>query len=717
MLRKLILILVVALLVPRGMVKADEGMWMPFLLDDALFQEMQELGLNLSREQVFSFTESSLKDAIVSFGGFCTGEIISDRGLILTNHHCGKGRIQSHSAVGNDLLRDGFWAANLEEELPNPGLFVRFLVRVEDVTDRFHAALNPAMSEDERNVAIRNLSNTISGDATRGNHYTANVRPMFAGNEFYLFVYETFTDVRLVGAPPASIGEYGGDTDNWMWPRHTGDFALFRVYAGPDGKPADYSPENVPLTPRHHLPVSIRGIQEDDFAMVLGYPGNTNRYLTSYGIDYNLDNMYQVRIDIRRKKLDIIEEAMAASDEIRIQYASKQSGISNYWKNFIGMSRSLRRLDVAGSKSALEEEFSQWVNREPARIAEYGEVLQYYRDAYDGLRQFNSQNFVFMEAMATGPDILRLANSFNNLLSILENKEKAAELTEELDRLRDLAERTYRNYNQDVDRKLWAAMFAEYHRRIQKENLPDVFQTIERRYRNDFDKYAADVYKSSIFSSAASLERFLEKPSARLLKNDPAFVAARSVWANNQEISSRMQQYTQQIQKAERLFIKGLREMQPDKSFYPDANGTMRITYGTISGYQPADAVYYHYKTTLEGVMEKEDPTHHEFVVDPRLKKLYENEDYGRYAENGVMVVNFIANNDITGGNSGSPVINGDGHLIGLAFDGNWEAMSGDILFEDEVQRCINVDARYILFIIEKLAGATHLLEEMTIVE
>jgi hypothetical protein len=717
MFRRFLLIIVVAILFPFGQSKADEGMWMPFLLNDALYQEMKELGLNLSRDQVFSFTESSLKDAIVSFGGFCTGEIISDRGLVLTNHHCGKGRIQSHSSVGNDLLRDGFWAATLEDELPNEGLFVRFLYSVEDVTDKFNAVLTPAMTKDERNNAIRTLSATLVSQATSNNHFTAQVRPMFAGNEFFLFVYETYTDVRFVGAPPASIGEYGGDTDNWMWPRQTGDFALFRVYSGPDGKPADYSPQNIPLKPRHHLPVSIKGVQENDFAMVLGYPGSTSRYLTSHGIEFNLENMFQTRIDIRRRKLDIIEDAMASSDEIRIQYASKQSGISNYWKNFIGMSRALQIHDVAGAKRQNENEFAAWVQADPARIQEFGNVLKDYQDAYDGLRKFNSQNFVFMEAMATGPDILRLANAFNNLLALLENRERIGEVPAEVDRLKDLASRTYRNYNKGVDQQLWAAMFKEYHTRLPQENLPDVFQTIGKKYRNDFNKYAADVYKGSIFADPQRLNSFLEKPSARVLRNDPAFVAANSVWSNNQEIAQQMQPYQQKIQRAERLFIKGLRQMRPNDLFYPDANGTMRLTYGTVAGYQPADAVFYNYYTTLEGVMEKENPNHHEFVVHPRLKELFLNKDYSRYAENGKMVVNFISNNDITGGNSGSPVINGDGHLIGLAFDGNWEAMSGDILFEPQVQRCINVDARYILFVIEKFAGATHLIDEMTIVE
>lgn len=715
--KKLILLLLLAIMVPRSLVKADEGMWLPFLIDDALFAEMQQMGLNLTRDQIFSFTESSIKDAIVHFGGGCTAEIISDMGLVLTNHHCGYGRIQALSTVENDLLYNGYWATGLEDELPSPGLFVRFLVQARDVTEEFNALLRPEMTEDEREEIIRQKSQELSAAATEGTHYTANVRPMFAGNEFFLFVYETFNDVRLVGTPPESIGAYGGDTDNWMWPRQTGDFALFRVYTAPDGSPASYSPDNIPLRPRHHLPISLRGVTEGDFAMILGYPGRTNRYLTSHGIEFNLENMYQVRIDIRRKKLDIIEQAMAESNEIRIKYASKQSSIANYWKNFIGMSRSLRRLDVAGSKRRLEQEFERWVAQDPARQREYGGVMEMYEQAYAGYRQFNSQNFVFAEAMSTGPDMLRVANGFDRLLTMLQGRQQGEELNREINNLRGLAERIYRNYDQGVDEQLWAAMFRVYYEQLPGENLPDIFPEISRKYRNDFDRYASDVYSKSIFASQERLMRFLDRPNARTLQNDPGFRAARSVFTNMAEISPRIQEYDALVNRAERLFLKGLREMMPDRSFYPDANSTMRFTYGRVGGYHPADAVYYDYKTTLTGVMEKEDPGHHEFIVHEKLKQLYLDKDYGRYGTDGELVVNFIAGLDITGGNSGSPVINGDGHLIGLAFDGNWEAMSGDILFENEVQRSINVDARYILFLIDKFAEARWILDEMTIVE
>ncbi len=712
-----LLYLIAAFLLLGSPARADEGMWLPFEISDALYEEMQRMGLNLTPEEIFSFTQPGIKDAIVSFGGFCTGEVISDQGLVLTNHHCGYGRIQSHSTVDNDLLTDGFWAMTREEELPNEGLFVRFLVQVEDVTDDIVSLLNDDMTEEERSEAIRERSRELSDAATEDTQYTANVRPMFAGNNFHLFIYETFNDVRLVGAPPSSIGSFGGDTDNWEWPRHTGDFALFRVYTAPDGTPAEYDEENIPLQPRHHLPVSIRGVNENDFAMVLGYSGRTERYLTSYGIQYRLEHMYPLRINIRRKKLDIIEEAMAQSDEIRIKYASKHSGISNYWKNFIGMSESLQNLDVASSKRALEDKFAAWAMANPERSETYGHVINEFSNIYEGLKQFHSHNYIFIESMMTGPDVVRVASAFSNLHELLMDEEDNEEaIAAQIERLKGIVERMYRNYDADVDEHLWAAMFRMYAGLVPDEMLPDIFAFIEDAYDNDFEAYAANVYASSIFTNAGRLEAFLEQPDAEVLDDDPVFKAVSSAYATFRSINEGISEYNIRLQRAERFFIRGLLAMKPDEPFYPDANGTMRFTYGTVNGYHPRDAVYYDYITTLSGVMEKEDPGHHEFVVPEKLKALYEAGDFGDYAFDDKMVVNFITNNDITGGNSGSPVINADGHLIGVAFDANWEGMSGDILFEHDLQKCISVDARYILFVIDKFAGAGHLIEEMTIV-
>jgi len=696
--------------------KADEGMWLPFMISEELYEEMARMGLNLTPEEVFSFTEPGIKDAVVSFGGFCTAEIISDRGLLLTNHHCGYGRIQNHSSVDNDLLTNGFWAMSTEEELPNEGLFVRFLVSVEEVTLKILEAVTPEMTEQERILAIRERSRELSDAATEGTHYTATVSSMFAGNFFYLFTYETFNDVRLAGAPPSSIGAFGGDTDNWEWPRHTGDFALFRVYTAPDGSPAAYDPENIPLRPRYHLPISLRGVGENDFAMILGYAGRTERYLTSFGIDYRLEYMYPVRIDIRRRKLDILERAMAESDTLRIQYASKHAGIANYWKNFIGMSESLRRLEVARTKRELEDRFGSWVAADPVRQERFGEVLEDFRGVYEGLHDFRSHPYVFAETMLTGPDAISLARFYNTIYTMLEEDEDEEAIAREARRLREIAERSFRGFDREVDRELWAAMFATYHEYVPEEDLPDVFARIQAEFDGDFERYAEAVYETSIFANPDAMMEFLESPTSAVLSEDLAMSAVQSVFEASARLNERIAEHNRKLQRAERLFLKGLLEMDPFVPYYPDANRTMRFTYGSVNGYQPRDAVTYHYHTTLSGVMEKEDPNHHEFVVPEKLRQLYEEGDFGEYAHNERMVVNFITSNDITGGNSGSPVINDDGHLIGVAFDANWEGMSGDILFEHELQRAINVDIRYVLFIIDRFAGASHLIDEMTIV-
>ncbi len=716
MIKKTAILAIVFLLAIARPGKADEGMWLPFLINDMLYEQMEEMGLELTREQIFSFNDSSIKDAIVSFGGGCTAEIISDKGLLLTNHHCGYGRIQYHSTPENDILTDGFWAMNLEEELPNPGLFVRFLVAVTDVTDEFSKELNDEMTLEERNRIIKEISERLVKEAKEGNHYTANVRPMFAGNEFYLFTYERFDDVRLVGTPPSSIGKYGGDTDNWMWPRHTGDFSLFRVYTAPDGSPAEYHEDNIPLQPKHHLPVSIKGVEEGDFAMVLGFPGSTDRYLTSYGIDYKLKTELPIRIDIRRQKLDIIESAMAESDEVRIMYASRQSGIANYWKNFIGMSNALERNRVADSKRETEEAFVDWVAEDPSRVAQYGEVMNMFTSAYDGYDGFEAFNYIYWEAIASGPDAVRIAGSFRKLEELLEEKASDEKIEEETKRLKGFIDRFYRNYSMDVDKQMWAAMMQTYYLNVPENLRPEIFNEVIRKFKGDFNRFADEVYKKSVFVSPSALEKFLDNPSLKTLQKDWAFRMATALNEQASEVRKQMAEYDATLEKARRLFIRGLREMDPEGMFYPDANSTMRFTFGSVRGYWPSDAVYFDYVTTLEGVMEKEDPNHHEFVVPEKLSELHQDADYGEYGSEETVIVNFISDNDITGGNSGSPVLDGQGNLIGLAFDGNWEAMSGDILFENQMQRCINVDARYILFVIDKFAGAGHLIEEMTIV-
>jgi len=713
-----VLLLVLLLVGFKPTLKADEGMWLPLLIERLNYVDMEKMGLNLTAEEIYSVNNSSLKDAIIIFGRGCTGEVISDQGLILTNHHCGYGNIQSHSTVEHDYLTDGFWATSLEEELQNKGLTARFLIRIEDVTDQIVPELDDNLTEDERNDKIRSLYKEIQNKATEGTHYNASVRSFYAGNEFYLFVYETFKDVRLVGAPPSSIGKYGADTDNWMWPRHTGDFSMFRVYTAPDGTPAEYAEENIPLKPKHHLPVSIKGVKKGDFSMIMGYPGGTTRYLTSFGVDQAVEQNNMTVVDIRQVKLDIMRADMDASDEVRIKYASKYAGTSNYWKYYIGQTKGLKRLRVAEKKRELEAQFTDWVNADPARKAEYGDVLSNIQMSYDETKENALFRIYAREAIQRGCEAAGFSRSCNGLYKDLQDKKAdPAEIDKVVQRIKRQATGFFKNYNMPTDQKLLVATFELYYKNVPSDYQPKLMGETYKKYKGDFNAFAADAFENSIFVDQGRLDDFLAKPKAKTLEKDPLFKLQSEFSAYYQERTKETEEMEAIRDKGNRLFIAGLREMQTGKTFYPDANFTMRLTYGQVLDYYPADAVHYNYQTTLTGVMEKEDPNNWEFVVPDKLKKLYKNNDYGQYGEDGTMYVCFTTNHDITGGNSGSPVINGDGALIGLAFDGNWEAMSGDIAFEPELQRTINVDIRYVLFIIDKYAGAQNIIDELTIVK
>lgn len=715
--RKFLTLLIAVLLVCKLNLNADEGMWLLPLLKQLNMEQMRELGLELSAEEIYSINQSSLKDAIVIFGGGCTGEMISDMGLLLTNHHCGYGIIQSHSDVENDYLTNGFWAGSMEDEIPSPGLSVTFLISIEDVSSRILEGVNPELSEEERNAITGVVSRQLEREATESTHYFARVQPFFGGNQYYLMVYERFTDVRLVGTPPSSIGKYGGDTDNWMWPRQTGDFALFRVYAGPDGLPADYSENNKPMKPRHHLPVSVRGVEPGDFSMVLGYPGGTTRYMTSWEVSDVLEITHPNRIKIRGLRQEILLEDMLASDRVRIQYASKYSGSTNYWKFSIGQSEILQRLGIYDRKKEIEGAFTAWVDDDSRRKEMYGDALGLIGQAVNNRRDYNNAMQYINEAILRSCEIVTMSNRSNNLFHLLSEKDPDQSAIENaVSSLRSSAESFYKDYNPPTDQKVVAAMLDLFYNDVPREFHPDVLSEIHKKYKGDFVKFSDDLFSKSIFASGQKLNEFLDKPSARMLGRDMAFRLARSTYNKLSELRQSSEEYYHDLSRGQRLFIAGLMEKHPDRIFYPDANFSMRLTYGTVGGYHPRDAVYYDYITTIEGVMEKEDPASREFEVPDRLKELYRLKDYKIYGSNGTMPVNFITNNDITGGNSGSPLINGRGELIGLAFDGNWEAMSGDIAFEPELQRCIAVDVRYILFIIDRFAGASHLIDEMTIV-
>ena len=699
------------------MAKADEGMWLLPLLNKLNMEKMKELGLKLSAEDIYSINNSSLKDAIVIFGGGCTGELISEEGLILTNHHCGYGSIQALSSVEHNYLEDGFWAKSKAEELPAEGLKVTFMKYMEDVTEKINAELTDEMSEADRRAKIKEVSGEIIKEATEGNKYRAIVEDYFEGNQFFLIVYETFTDVRFVGAPPSSIGKFGHDTDNWMWPRHTGDFSMFRVYCSPDGKPADYSKDNVPYQPKHHLPISLKGVDMDDFAMTIGFPGSTERYLTSWGIEERMDITNEARITPRGIKQDIWSEDMAASEKVRIQYASKFSRSSNYWKNSIGMNRGLEKLNVLEKKRELEAEFASWVASSDDRKDKYGDVLSNLEEAYAKQAPYKKANSYIMECLIRGTEIFSFSLNARELQQALEDENEEAVATA-IEHLKEAGKAFYKDYYPETDRKVLTALSKLYYETIEERFHPEFYNTINKKFKGDYAKYANTIFAKSIFANEENFNAFLAKPKLKTLNKDLAFQAGDDIIETYREIYGQLRESATTISEANRLFIAGLMEMHPDKVYYPDANFTMRLSYGTVGDYEPRDGVKYKYFTTIEGVMEKEDPDNYEFIVPQKLKDLWKAKDYGQYAnEDGSLPVCFTSNNDITGGNSGSPVINANGELFGLAFDGNWEAMSGDIAFETELQKCINVDIRYVLFIIDKYAGATNLIDEMTLVK
>ncbi len=698
---------------------ADEGMWLLQLIEKNNYRDMQRLGFKLSAEDIYSINKSSLKDAIIQFGRGCTGEIISGEGLILTNHHCGYSQIQAHSTVENDYLKDGFWAMSRAEELPNEGLTARFLIRIEDVTEKILSGLNDNMTETERSNKVKELSSKIEKEAIAGTHYEASVGSYFEGNEYYLLVYEVFKDVRLVGAPPSSIGKFGADTDNWMWPRHTCDFSMFRVYMAPDGKPATYSKDNIPYKPKHYLPVSIKGVEKNDFTMIMGYPGRTSRYMSSFGIKQAVEQSNPAIVKIREKKLALMKEDMDKSDAVRIQYAAKYAQTSNYWKYFIGQTRGLKRLHVTERKEELEKQFDNWAKSNPNVMKKYDGVIGQLGKAFDVINQYNLSRWYFIEAIARGGEVIALAARFEPLVKELNEKEPKQEAIKKIaDGIKNSLPDFFKDYNKSTDKKIFCAMLDMFYTDAPKEQQPDIYKMINKKFKGDFTKYTEYVYGKTIFTDKEKLDKLLAAPHAKTIEKDPVYVLMKSFYSNYRALMAKMQEGNDMLAKANRLFVAGLREMNKQKVYAPDANSTMRLTYGQVLDYVAADAVSYKYYTTLDGVMEKEDPNNWEFVVPAKLKELYKNKDFGRYAmKNGQMPVCFISNTDITGGNSGSPVMNGEGQLIGLAFDGNWEAMSGDIVFEPALQRTISVDIRYVLFIIEKYAGAKNLVDEMTIVQ
>ena len=718
---KRVFIIVFALL-STSIVRADEGMWLLSLLGKNI-EQMQAQGCKLTAEDIYSVNQASLKDAIVGLGNdgrpfwhFCSGEIISDKGLVLTNHHCGFSVIQKHSTVEHDYLSNGFWAYKYSEELPNPGITASILQRMEDVTDQVNAVLNDNMSEEERAVAIDAISKQISAKAVQGTNLFAQVQSMFEGNQFFLLVYKIYRDVRLVGAPAQSMGKFGGDTDNWSWPRHTADFCMMRIYTGPDGEPAPYNTNNVPLKPKHHLPVSAKGVQDGDFAMIMGFPGTTDRFLTSFGLKETMEVTNDIRYKVRTEKLRIMKEGMNAAAATRIQYASKYAQCANYWKYSHEQNIALENLNTMGEKEKIEREFTAWVNADPARKAKYGNALTLIKEGYEAMHPYNVAMSYMQEAGLQGAEVPLFAFQVGNTLERAFDAKNTAEVKEMyLKAIKSNAAAFFKDFNKDVDKNLVAALLKIYSDNVAAEWHPDVFNLINKKYKGNYEKFAKELSDKSIFTDEARLNAFLEKPDMKKLNKDLAYITGASLFEVYQKLREEMSSMRSNIAKGDRLFVNGLMAMEPNKVWAPNANSTIRLTYGNVKSYKPRDAVFYDYYTTLTGVMEKEGPKGGEFEVPQKLKDLYHAKNFGRYGADNISV-NFITNNDITGGNSGSPVINGNGELIGTAFDGNSEAMSGDIDFEENLQRCINLDARYMLFIVDKIANAQNLINEMTIV-
>lgn len=716
--KKLLFFLIIILVLPGNSVKADEGMWIPLLLNKNI-ADMQAKGLKLSAEDIFSMNHSSLKDAIVIFGGGCTGELISDEGLLITNHHCGYSSIQRHSSIEHDYLTDGFWAMNRNEELVNKGLTVTFLVRMADVTSEVLKDVNEQMSETERSKIIGEAIKKIVERETKGTHYEAVVKPFYYGNEYYLFVNEVFKDVRLVGAPPSAIGKFGGDTDNWMWPRHTGDFSLFRIYADQNNKPAEYSPDNKPYKPKKSFAISVKGVKDGDFTMVYGYPGTTMEYLPSFAVENTLNISNPNKIKVRQEILDIMKADMNADPKVRIQYASKNARVANAWKKWIGESRGLVRLHAIEKKKELEKQYNNWVGQDPERRKKYSMVLPELKKVYTDIKPYQLAQDYFWEA-GYSMELVRFARSFVSL-SKLDKNASEEEIQKTIKRVKGAAKSFFKDYNQPTDMKIFRKVFLEmYPENVPEEFQPDIFKQIDKKFKGDKDKYLHYLYSKSMLVHEEKLMKFLDtySPSkASKLHKDPAIQLYNSlIDLYKEKLSTPMAALNHQSDSLMRLWMNILREMQSNKHFYPDANFTLRIAYGQVKDYYPRDGVYYGIQTTLEGIMEKDNPEIYDYKVPEKLKELYRTKDYGMYGMNESMPVCFIATNHTTGGNSGSPVINGNGELIGVNFDRDWEGTMSDIMYDPDMCRNITLDIRYALFLIDKFAGAQHLIAEMNIV-
>lgn len=696
---------------------ADEGMWLMTFIDRLKYADWQKEGLNLTPEEIYSVNNSSLKDAIVQFGGYCTAEMISDQGLLLTNHHCGYGVIASISTEDQDYLKDGYWAYDKSQEIKPENLYVRYLIRMDDVTERIMKKLSPNMSEADRREAIRAEMDLIENENEEDGKYVVEVKSFFGGNEFYYFVYQDYTDVRFVGAPPNSIGKYGGDTDNWEWTRHTGDFALFRVYGDANGNPAEYSPNNVPFKPKHSLPIKTGGVKEGDFAMTIGYPGSTDRYMSSFGIQQAVDVEYPTWVDAANTAMIPMKEHMDKSDAVHLKYASSYSSLANYWKNRIGMMEALEKLNTIERKQQYETDFTEWAKNNP----DYTNVLSSLQNYYANTNDYVKNRTYIMRGFLRGSQLSLMPYRMQQMYQSYSQQDEAGK-TAMMERIKPQIEEMYEKIDLQAEADILAALLDGYVKTISSQNVIPAVKNVQNQYNGNFKSFTNQVKSNSVYRSANTVIQAFENENAEALNNDILSELSNGLFDAYRNTPENIKTLQDSYSKNYRLFIDGMRKTYPDRIFFPDANFTMRLSTGKIIGLpenprRPSDAPGNYY-TTLEGGMQKYIPGDQEFDVPAELLKLYNLKDYGRWATaDGKLPVNILSDNDITGGNSGSPVIGGNGELIGLAFDGNWEAMSGDIEFEHDLQRTISVDIRYVMFIIDKFANAQNIIDELKFVD
>ena len=702
--------------------QADEGMWIPMLLKKYNIEQMQQMGFKLTAEDIYSINQASLKDAVMIFGGGCTGELISDKGLLITNYHCGYRQIQQHSSLENDYLTNGFWAMSQQEELANPGLKVTFLKRMEDVTEKVLTGVTDNMEPQERETKIKGNIATIVTEATKDNNFQAIVKPFFHGNQYFLFINEIFKDVRLVGAPPSAIGKFGGDTDNWMWPRHTGDFSVFRIYANKENKPAEYSKDNVPYKPAKHFTISLKELKEDDFTFVFGYPGSTYEYVPSYHLEMLTKYINPKLIDVRTEKLNIMNRFQESDAKIRIQYAAKNAGISNSWKRWIGENRGLAKLNAIEKKHQFEEKFNNWCKADADRDKKYGQLLKQYKNIYDSYAPYRlAASYVSELVFRTGIEITKMAGSFNMLISAVDKGVDDEKFNHLKASLQNSINGFYKDYYMPLDKEIAVKLLTMYKENVPLQFQPDLYKNIDKSFKGDINKYVNKLYEKSAFRNKESAEELLNsitQKKIKKLKKDPAYklyTSFKDLYTNS--IMQKFHELGLQLKELDRKYMAAQMEFEKDKLFYPDANFTLRVTYGKVKGYEARDAVYYKYYTTIDGVIAKDNPEIYDYDVPEKLKSIYKEKDFGRYEINGTVPVCFVATNHTTGGNSGSPVLNAEGQLIGINFDRAWEGVMSDLMFNPDQCRNISLDMHYMLFLIDKFAGAGYLLDEMTIVE